>query len=216
LCSPSGFLVSIKCLSNKVFGFVGYICPHWLTHSKFLVFNFPLNLQLVVTFEGRVSGEQDVGDDSGAPDVNLTFIGQAFDYLRCHVNGSAALKILGFARGDFTSEAEICYLNAKYVRIRAIEQDVLKLQITMDDPLAMQVVQALKYLINDIGRLLLIEIIISYKPIKKFAALYEFCYYIDICVVLEKLKHTHNIRVRYFLQGLQLVFHQVFIDWILS
>jgi hypothetical protein len=86
----------------------------------------------------------------------------------------------------------------------------------MDNPLAMQVVEANQYLLNDIGCLLLIKTTISYQPVQKFSTLYEFCYYIDICVVLKELKYAHNVRMRHVLQGLQLVFHQIFINRILS
>lgn len=66
----------------------------------------------------------------------------------------------------------------------------------MHNPLPMQIVEALQDLINDIGCSLLTEVLIFYQPFQKFPALYEFCYYIDICAILQELKDFHDVLMR--------------------
>ena len=148
-----------------------------------------------------------MSDDPSAPDVHLTFIVSAVHYFRGHIARCTAWKIFFLSRSKFFCKTKVSNLNVDIVHIFTVKQDILQFKVSMHYPLAVKVAQAEQDLVNYEASLLFAKRLTSFETVIKLTSLNEFCYNIDMVLILEKFIDAHQVRMCNALQCCDLILH---------
>jgi hypothetical protein len=97
--------------------------------QKFTLKNTFENFLLGSASEGWSSTQENVGNDSYAPNVHLMIIGLLLNDFRGHVEWATEYIVDGLFRLEEASESEISYLHIEVVVVAVLQKDILWLNI---------------------------------------------------------------------------------------
>mmetsp|Transcript_115788 Transcript_115788/g.248811 ORF Transcript_115788/g.248811 Transcript_115788/m.248811 type:complete len:330 (+) Transcript_115788:639-1628(+) len=142
--------INLKTIPDEVFGVLADRLPVVALEIVTAVSDVVLEFLVRVAFEGRVAAEQNVHDDSTAPDVALLVVLPGED-LRSHVvrRASPALHGRVLLRVELLGEAEVDDLDGCGVLLH--HHDVLRLQILVHEFLAVHERERPQRLLHDVA-----------------------------------------------------------------
>jgi len=156
-----------------------------------------------LTVEGRHAGKEDISDDAARPDIALVVIVLVKD-LRSDVVRGAELFVEVTVRVVDERCTEINDLDLIEFLV-GLEQDVLRLQITMDDVGLMAVVDARENLLHKDSSVALAELSALEDFIEELSALADFSDKVVTFLILKELVHLDDVGVVNFLKNVDLV-----------
>lgn len=143
--------------------------------------------------EWRLAYNQGVDDDSEGPDVDLIAVAcPALQHFRSDVVGSSANGPLLLAfKIEFGCEAKVSKLNKHFV----IQKEVAQFEITVDDPMGMQVLESVNDLRSVTLHLQLVETLSSLEELIETLVLAKLEKNVNTFRVLEEVHELADVRV---------------------
>jgi len=135
--------------------------------------------------EWCVASEQNVADDTDAPYINTSAILVSFDDLGCHVVRRSQYCLHTFFLIIGACEAEISQLDVNCVALDwLVDQYVFRLDVAMDDTLAVHVVECKQQLADDGCSLALSESLHFDDVVVKFTTFYKLRDDVEVHIIL--------------------------------
>lgn len=161
--------VELKQLADQILGVSAHTVPLWLVKGV-LARKHRLNDFLVVLPVKRwVSAEQDIQDHSATPKVTLVII-VLLENFRGDVVRSTVLLRHFLAWNVRSRRSEIDNGDARLVA-GAVKEQILGLEISVNNVATVAVVDRRKYLLDDVGCVLLAEILFLSDLFEKFSSI---------------------------------------------
>ena len=158
---------------------------------------------LITAIEWRHATEHDVQNDTDAPQIALLSVSLLED-LRCDVVGRAIhLRHRVIALLVVVTRAKVDHLDEAFVF--HIDEDVLRLEVTMSHLLVVTVGDCLQDLLDDERSFVLRNVLARDNLFEQFAAVAELLHEEDAALVLEDLVETHDVRMLQVLEDVDLV-----------
>ena len=176
--------------------------PAGVFEGEVTLFDALDDLLVRVAGEGRHSGQQDEENDAQTPHIALLTV-RALDHFRSQVVRRTKDSMHGMFFIDSARGAEVDQLDDMVVLV--LEVDVLRLDVSMDDVVLVQIVHRGEQLTNDLGRLDLIQVLIGSHSVVQSAAKHHFVDEVDLLFVLVHLDHLPDVGVVKLLQKLDLL-----------
>ena len=116
-----------------------------------------VNILFSLTEERRAARQQDVGQYSNTPNVNFAVVRLLAHNFWCHVK--RASEHLGFAFGRIQKgcKSEISQLQSDVVGCHTLDQDIFRLDVSVDDILLVHIVDREQDLLHELGTRMLIK-----------------------------------------------------------
>jgi len=150
------------------------------------------------TVEGRVATEKDIQDDAAAPQIAHVIV--AFlKHLGSYIIWRSVLLIHLLAAFVHTRCAKVNDGDSWMLAI-LVQEKILGLQVSMDDFATVAVVDRGKDLLDDVGCILLAEVLLRCDSFEKLTTIAKFSDKKVAFVVLEELIEFQNVRVVHLLQ----------------
>ena len=190
-------------LSDEILHLLALVGP--VLGFEFVVASAHLGNDLVVigSSEGGSTAHHDIQDDPNAPQVALLIV-VALQHFRSDIVGSAVDLVHGMVvlvvgvRG-----AEINDLDCSF--LFCVNQNVLRLQISVGHILSVAVADGLKDLFGDNSRLKLAKFLSSSDLVEQLDAVAEFSYKEDAAFIFVDLIKPHNVGVVQILENINFV-----------
>lgn len=130
------------------------------------------NLFVVFSIERRGAREDHVADHSKGPDVTLLIVFSRHDFWR-HIKWCADLLIELRTSIEFCSDSEVDNFGAFEV-FAALEEDVLRLEVSVDDSLAVEVVEGLEHCADELAGIVQTDFVFASNSVEKFSTRHYF------------------------------------------
>lgn len=141
-------------LLDEVFSLVRNIVPLFSLHRELSCFDTLNDCLIRGTIEGRLTREQDVKDDTNAPNVTLFAVGARDDFwgdiVRRAEDTMHGMVVIDSTRGAKVDQLDDCV-------VLVLKVDVLRLNVTVNDTVLVQVVDGGDELLDHIGCLHFVE-----------------------------------------------------------
>ena len=158
----------------------------------------------LIRLEGYIPVQHGIKADSGRPYIDWVSLVAEFPHnLRSNVSGCSALLEENLIVNDFAGDTEVCDL---YVTV-AIKQDVVQFNVSVDDPVVVQVCNALHDLLEHEFGVLLAELPALADVIEEVAARAELHNNQMVLISIEGLEELHNVGVAQHLEDADLITH---------
>ena len=151
-------------------------------------------------------------DAANGPYVDTLTIGLLLNKLWCHVEGRAENLTQAFLRSIEAGEPEVCQLQIELAwlgRFLRCQQNVFRLQISVDDVLLVHVVKSKEELLDGICCLALAKRNLLDYVVVELSSCNQFSYDIKVRIVLEQLIDSNDMRMICVMKNLKFLFHQV-------
>ena len=188
--------VLLKHLAHEVLGLIRDSVPVGGVKGKWLLEDISEDLLVVITFERRVSTKEDKEDDAETPNIAglvvVTLEHFWGDIIRCTDDGVHALNFLLLREALGKTKINQFDLG---VLGGVVHKEVLRLQVSMDNAVSMQMLDSTDHLAHDIGGVALGEPLSSDDTVKKLSALAVLHNDVDITVIDVALIELDNVGV---------------------
>jgi len=158
-----------KKTSNEALGILGDGLPDAVLKRELAFTHFLHDVLVGLTVERRHSGEENVGDDTGGPDIALLVV-TLVENFGGNIIGSSKLLVKVTVWVVDKRSSEIDDLNLIELLV-LLEKNVLGLQVTMDNVGLMAIVDARKDLLHEDSGISLAELAALKNFVEKLATL---------------------------------------------
>ena len=194
--------VLLKHLAHEVLGGIRNSVPVGGVESQRLLQDISEDLLVVVALERRISTKEDKENDTETPNI-AGLVVVAFEYfwgdiVRSTDDGVHALNFLLLR--EALGEAEIDQLDLGVLG-SVVHEEVLRLQVSMDNAVSVQVLDSADHLAHDIGGVALSEPLRGNDAVKEFSTLAVLHNNVDITVIDVALIELDNVGVVDLLQN---------------
>ena len=172
-------------------------------------------MRCISVIERRLAHEEDIGDDTDGPDVNLEVIFYLFTKFWGHVEWTSKGQCLLLVWIVSCSESKVRQFNVNLIsaRIRVVfTQDVLRLQVSMHNVLLMHEIKSEEELLDHISSLHLRKLLHLADLLKKVATQDHFHDDIVVLSVLKEFKDASDVGMRSLLKHLELILVQLLVN----
>ena len=191
-------------LGDQILGFSTDIAPNLAAERPGAFLDLAQDL-LVTSVERRGTAKHDVQHDTDTPHIALfsvfTIKNLGGDVIRCAIhlmhNVGPTFSVVMMRRAKVDDLDRSLVLN--------IDENILRLQITMGNVLTMAVSDRLENLLRNVGCLVLIQVLTLADLIKEFASFAQLGHQEDSALVLIHFIETHDVRVSQVLENIDLV-----------
>lgn len=195
--------------TNETLTVLGDGLPDAIFERKLSFTNLLHDVLIRLTIERGLSGKNDIGDDTGGPDIALLVVALVEDLGGNVVRGSEFLIEVTVGIVDEGS-TEIDDLDLIELLV-LLEENVLGLEITMNDVGLMAIVDARKDLLHENGAITLAEFTSLKDFVEEFTTLADLSDKVVALLIFEELVHFDDIGVINFLQNIDLVEKHTFL-----
>mmetsp|Transcript_9017 Transcript_9017/g.21500 ORF Transcript_9017/g.21500 Transcript_9017/m.21500 type:complete len:299 (+) Transcript_9017:645-1541(+) len=196
-----------KHCTDQVLGLIAHTVPLGIGKVKFASLNHFQDSSVIITIKRRIAAEQNVHDDSEGPHITFLIV-LAAQHLGCHVVRSTCLCLhnSGFSVAECASQSKINDLHRNLLDIGsfALEQKILRLEITMGNSMSMAIPDCTHNLPHDNVRLLLGEVLQLNDLVEQFTANTLLHDKVVELGVMKGLHEPNNRRMIHFLHDLNL------------
>uniref|UniRef100_A0A6B2L9X4 Uncharacterized protein n=1 Tax=Arcella intermedia TaxID=1963864 RepID=A0A6B2L9X4_9EUKA len=184
---------------NKILRQVRNIIPTLIIKVILSIHDLFEQLSVVISVEGRVPGQEDVGNDTNPPHVHRFVVALAHQDLGCNIPGCAArsLELFSFLPSKDLRKTEISDFD-DLVRTLAGAKEVLGLEITVSYSLFVEVLDGVQDLLNNVHCALLGVIALVHYTVEQLASVDEFHNDVDVFIVFEDFNELKDVDVVYF------------------
>ena len=201
LCSRETVLLFAEHLDDNVLGLWGDGVPEVALKGEVTISDPGNDLLIGLSVERRLSAEQDVEDDTDAPDIALFSVG-ALDDFRSEIVGGAKDTVHGVLVVDAARGAKVDKFDDLVMLVLKVY--VLRLDITMHNAALVQVVDCAKKLSNHISSLDFAKLHVHGDAFVKGTAVHHFVDEVHLLAVFVHLNHLTDIGMVKLLQKFNL------------
>ena len=200
-CSRETVLLFAEHLDDDVLGLWADRVPDVAFKREVTFSDSSNDLLIGLTVEGRLSAEQDVKDDTDAPDIALFSVGTLDDF-RSEIVGGTKDTVHGVLVVDAARGTEIDKFDDLVMLV--LEVDVLRLDITVHNAALMQIVDSAKKLTNHVSSLDFTELHVHGDALVESAAVHHLIDEVHLLAVFVHLDNLSNVRMVKLLQQFNL------------
>mmetsp|Transcript_8889 Transcript_8889/g.22400 ORF Transcript_8889/g.22400 Transcript_8889/m.22400 type:complete len:241 (-) Transcript_8889:309-1031(-) len=209
LCSEAVAWVHLQEHSNQCLGVLGDVLPIGCIERKVPQAHLRKDLGVGFSKERRVAAEQNVHDDSDAPQITELIV-LSSKHLRCNIIWSTCLCRQHLISLELAREAKVNDLKQVFFnRFLCHEEEIFRFQVAVAHVVLMHVIDGADDLLHKHGGLHLSEMACLNDPVEQLASNSELHDQVDVAVVIETLIQLDDVGVVHHLHDVNLLLEAI-------